>query len=349
MSNEKTNPNVLSNLSQVENKRIQKYQPKLEGYGGRQVVFSFPDHPNIVGKVEMKPLLQAVEVAVTGGDEAELRAQFESDKRDREQQLAVLQNYFGSEHVLKQTFSVIKIPVNADILASVQKIIGDGSERVSQLQSFEGEYVWSSISFQEKADVVHNPSKITLTAGLAELRPVVTPMYQSAYDRVTRASLYNLNEQGTVQVADLEKIHPFLSKLLESIKNDEELRTVVAEFVTRAIKYTNETGTIVDIIGQDNVVFFRDESNAWDYKLIDALYDQPISAVSNSITRIAEQEQVTLSLAEDASLRNTLNSIRVINALANILNISARITALPTALSTIEPATLMTAIITSAY
>ena len=62
---------------------------------------------------------------------------------------------------------------------------------------------------------------------------------------------------------------PDISDFLK--ENDPGFKQVLKDFVKRSIKYTNDTGHILDITGKRNVVFLKNE-DGWDYKLIDAFY-----------------------------------------------------------------------------
>jgi hypothetical protein len=66
----------------------------------------------------------------------------------------------------------------------------------------------------------------------------------------------NILDQGTVA-------------LLQEAEHDQELKSVMQDFVERAMKLANEGGEMMDIAGGGNVKFYRDGDDKWQYLIID--------------------------------------------------------------------------------
>lgn len=116
-----------------------------------------------------------------------------------------------------------------------------------------------------------------------------------------------------------------LGKLLKECKNDENVRKSVEEFVRKAIRYSQETGKIIDIIGAQNAfINFND-----DIVLHDALYTEnsPIlEGAAKLFHKIAAGKQPTAQEWYTVNdLANALNYVRGINAIAHALGMPDRL------------------------
>lgn len=57
------------------------------------------------------------------------------------------------------------------------------------------------------------------------------------------------------------------SGILKRIKKDDAFRAKVVEFLLKFKDYFNKTGNFIDLIGEKNVVFYKDEKGEWQYKI----------------------------------------------------------------------------------
>ncbi len=321
------NEKSLFSPDDIENSRIDKYKPKLEGVGGQQLVYSFPDYPEIVAKVEMATLLEEVAAIIEVGNIGKKANQvvLEQKKHQKELEHQDLVDFFGKNHVLVETFHILKIPVNQRIINSMATLLGWSETQRSFVAGYDKNSISSLLAFQEKFDVLKQPDKLSVTAGLAELRPVVTPLYEEIYNDLTVAALYDLESVNPIPVDKIIKIHPFLEKIMEKLAEDEQLKEMVKEFISKAINYSKKTGKLLDLIGIDNVVFFKEETGQWSFKLLDAIGSVTLIEIKDLLNKIAINQDIEIGKTEVAHLLNAINSVRVINLLANFLGLDEKL------------------------
>jgi hypothetical protein len=100
--------------------------------------------------------------------------------------------------------------------------------------------------------------------------------------------------------------------LVDSL-HEQPVNVSVADFVTRAIAYSKQTGEVLDLAGESNVVFSRDGG----YLLIDALTTKPrkrYAMLPDLLKKVAVND--LLSLPERKDLLNGIGYVRAMNYLA---------------------------------
>jgi hypothetical protein len=134
-----------------------------------------------------------------------------------------------------------------------------------------------------------------------------------------------LNEHDFLHVQS----NDMLDALVERAKEDPALAESLKEVVERAITYTRETGEILDIIGQDNILFAQIDGK-WTYRIIDGLYPRNPKMIDDAQAAILKLSRgAGVDEVEQNILMNTFNYIRTINGLAEQLHIKDRIIIAP--------------------
>jgi len=106
------------------------------------------------------------------------------------------------------------------------------------------------------------------------------------------------------------------------------LKESLKDFVEKCICYTEETGEFLDLAGSNNVIFTK-KDHKWSYRLLDALYPigRLVKKAKSAFLKISVGNELT---KEDKNyLLNTLNYVRLINGLADLLGIHKRINIVP--------------------
>jgi hypothetical protein len=153
------------------------------------------------------------------------------------------------------------------------------------------------------------------------------------YDQVTSQTVFNPESRESMKLEDLIRLYPGLAEILSAAQNDTSCRDTVKDFVEKAISFAEEHGEILDIVGDDNVIFTQGKNGEWDYKLVDALFPAPpppngrLSEAKDILEKI--QNDQLISERERRSLINTLNFTRAINGLASCLEVDNRIDITP--------------------
>ena len=340
-------------VSGINHPRIEKYKPEFVGYGGQHVVYSLPDYPNKVVKVEADMLLRSTEGRLKTGKPAS--SEIVQERLDTQnKRIQALRDHFGVEHTLEQSSHYLKVPVSKELFSQLYKRYRKGFEIPLELANFEGNQSWSIVSIQEKLPELSEPSRMSVTSGYAEKRSDVTsPDFIEAYDQVTNQTIIDTSKSGTIIPEDIVRLHAHMESLLSTAKNDPNLQNTIRDFVQKSVQYTKDTGEMLDLAGQDNVIFFKDKNGNWTYNLPDALYPSPpispegkLKEVQDILSKVSSNGTESLSPSERNVLMNTVNYARVINGLANWLEVSERIDLIPENVHNIDSQTIMNAIIT---
>ena len=112
---------------------------------------------------------------------------------------------------------------------------------------------------------------------------------------------------------------------MEKSESDPKLGDVLHELIEKIISYTERTGEILDIAGDDNIIFFQ-KDNMWSYILVDAKYpgnNDVMRGLKLNLDKL-KYEIETEEIGENILL-NAFNYIRTINGIAEQLGIKARI------------------------
>jgi hypothetical protein len=308
----------------VEHDLLQKYKPRFTGVGGYQVVYDVPKHPSVVIKVEANRMLEYAESGFTDSDiQRDLTLSRARTKRLRE--------HFGNEHTLPQRFFVMNVPVDERLYNELRDKFRPGKSEPTSLPSNELQAV---VSVQKKEEQLRNPERRVITCDYAETSDKSSsPQFVADYDQVTSQTVFNPESRESMKLEDLIRLYPGLAEILSAAQNDTSCRDTVKDFVEKAISFAEEHGEILDIVGDDNVIFTQGKNGEWDYKLVDALFPAPpppngrLSEAKDILEKI--QNDQLISERERRSLINTLNFTRAINGLASCLEVDNRIDITP--------------------
>ncbi len=310
----------IFNLDNVDHEIVETYRPKFLAKGGQQIVYEIPEHPNVVAKVAVGPLKEIInwniahdKPADSLSEEVVGRSQ-ELLKRETDKYWQ-LKKYFGGEHVPNQRQYLIEVPVSPLILNQIYA----NNPPVSV------DKAWSVMTVQERVAELGEPSKVALVGGYAE--DTELPIEANVYRRVTEHLVFNKNPEEVLSREDFVSLQwgSDIKKLLEKADEDEHFKAVLQELIEKAISYTNDTGEILDLAGDDNVILFQ-KDDVWSYTLVDAQYQGPLKMLSSlkiNLEKMAngmdiDEEGVNIVL-------NAFNYLRTVNGLAEQLGSRKRI------------------------
>ncbi len=168
-------------------------------------------------------------------------------------------------------------------------------------------------------------------SGMAVADKAQTDAYTDRYVRVTRQLVLDCEEDGVRQAGREEFLETQRSKplaqLLNATRRDAGLRNVMREFVERAIAYSNDTGEIVDILGEGDNVVLRREADGWTVRMLDPLHpcEKPLVNLRFALTMLSESGPHDDVRTYAITAINGLNYVRTMNGLARVLNIQKRL------------------------
>ena len=261
-------------------KRALHYRPEYLSKGGEHLVYDMPDHPDVVVKLNVKSVGDALDLAErlhikVDSDDPTFVDELEKRLGHRRKMQEALRRSFGREHVVPQKYFLVDAPMPLEIKDSLES-----------MRDFEQWKLPEKIPPTAKAVVAVQP-RLKELAG-PHLSPTVRSLEGSKlmpkilYDRDRKKSYLHLME-GLMSAEDAEAMNinreEFtsligsydLTKLLQEAESDTELKAVLLDFVEHAVDFAERTDEILDL-AHDNVIFFHDASGHWTYLIVDGIY-----------------------------------------------------------------------------
>ncbi|MBM3204862.1 hypothetical protein FJZ48_02695 [Candidatus Uhrbacteria bacterium] len=311
----------FESLERVAPDLWKKYRPRLIERGHDRVTYDIPSHPNIVVKVSLHSIEKFLRFQKTSGltlDDLPREAikAFHRDTRIERARFTQLAQFFPSQHLLRYKSVLAKVPVTPEILQDLPS--GPMDMAVKE--------AWAFVTIQEYAREVHDPNHLTLVCGYPEHEDDFH-LDPKKYNKLTRDALFADPKEKDLlsRVVEIQK-STVLEDLIGSMIADSHLRNSVKDFVERTIAYAKETQEIIDIFGDDNVLFYRDHIG-WNYRLIDPIF--PLSKILLHLRQAMFLLEIDKPLGnmtpERVALHNGLNFVRTIHGLAHHLGVTERI------------------------
>src|SRR3989338_6960249 len=112
-------------------------------------------------------------------------------------------------------------------------------------------------------------------------------------------------------------------------KRSEGLKKALKDFCVRCIRYTNQTGEIIEMEMPDNVVFYH-RTGKWAYEIVDGLYPQTKNAIE-SMRKNRAKNEAGIQLTEDGAkdMQNGSDYVQTMNSFAERLNLPDRVSIAP--------------------
>lgn len=309
-------------IDQVEHDLVSRYQPKFLAKGGEHIVYEVPEHPNIVVKVSTGPLKKVIDWNAEHGQPIDsLPAELESRARDylKEEtaRYQLLKKYFGADHVPSQKEFLVKVPITQEILNALY----EGNPPATTTEA------WSVVMVQKRVEALNDPERLAIVAGYAENDEVSKDLY----DQTTEHFIFGKNAEEKIEKEKFLEIqsHNDLKALLEKSEGDENLRESLKELLEKIITYTEETGEIFDLAGQDNIVLSQKDGK-WTYALVDTRYPGESKMVEKAkIALLKLSVGSEIDEHEKNVLLNIFNFVRTVNGLAEQMGTQKRINIVP--------------------
>jgi hypothetical protein len=289
---------------------LDRYKPEPISGGAEHVVFRIPNHPTIVLKVEHNRLYQKLAAKDYAPYSDAERASLGQERNRRAKELA---RYFGSR-ALAQKVGVAHLPIPPHIRAQFLKQdpgVPEELDLVATVQmASRGIGQEEALSFTEPAAYPVEPqpdeTKDAALAAWAFGSKALSP-----------------REAGVL----LAKRFPGFSQKVWEIRDTSWGEQILQEFVQSAIRYSRETGEGMDLIGSNNVVFFRNQKARWEFECLDTLFKQPrlLSRVRHILEEAVADPSRTLSADELDEVVFAIQYVEMVNAVAVMAGTSERL------------------------
>lgn len=314
---------IFDLLKATDRDLVQRYQPKFLARGGEHVVYEIPDHPNIVVKGDAQSFYKVQEWNAShglplDGMDPEFIPEIQEHLQNHRARMQRLTEYFGAAHVPRMREHLMRVPMTDAIIRSIH--LGEPPAAAKGMRE-----AWGIVRVQRRAPELADPTCASVVSGYAEQQP----QEPDQYARVTRSFV----DGDASAVCSVEDAHVLVSapmrELLVRAANDGVLRETLRDFVERTIRYTAETGEMLDLAGFGNVTVFQTDAG-WSYRLVDALYPsarKTMDRVREAITKAAQG--VPLDENETIIILNAVNFARTMNILAREVGVVDRIDIVP--------------------
>lgn len=289
-------------LRAVENEPVFKdYRPEFLSEGGDQLVFTLPGHPQSVVKVRkewikqiiLSPDLHNVSFSDAPSDYRDIVFAELQDERAR---FLTLKKYFP-DMVLQERFSIVRLPVDDRIVREVfddislsQKIFIDVPVRIQERKDLKcGEFVSLTHGY---VGVKNNFSLDQFLNSLASLLFTQKPLRHYSHMLV------------------------LLSTLRQAFPRGQQLNEVMCNFVESAALYTQNEDQILDVVGTNNIVLDRGETDLPRVTFLDALCPRSGLTFSRFRSTVNYAGKRDLRGRELNDIKNGLHYARFMSSLA---------------------------------
>lgn len=278
--------------------------------GGEHVVYEtkdldWKDRVVKINYVSMKNLLE--ENARDHRPLAEItptwKAKYEADAKRREKEFAELLAYFG-DHALTQETTIALVPVTNE---NIQQIYGFNNIPPSGFREVRS--LPAVVTFQDKVQTKEHAQSYYLQFGNIDQE-------QLTQEQITRIQEDFFFDQEKDYKQEILQTYPTLEPFIALADLDPNWRMLMRDFTERLIEYTHHTGKAIDLVGKDNVLFFKKKKGGLDYKLIDALLMDPKSFDKEAAYFEEWQKNKSTDTNIHEVVPDNIHYLRGINALA---------------------------------
>lgn len=300
---------------------VEEWQPEFIGEGGENAVFVVPgmvEDERIV-KVNRRSVVDALRLNLERGRPLNYITDDERREVRRRREgaydaLARMRKYFG-DAVLSERVTIRQIPVSNEIL---DVVMPGKSPKLP-----EGTYeTLAMVSLQKKAPdaAFVQGSSFNFHNRYIEKPSKKNPVSPEQYEAINRACIDNpdLTECG--------RMLQFLTRdmsLFEQAEKDKKLHRALGEFIKRAMRFSEETGDMLDCIGDDNIRFYL-ENGEWKQVIIDGRTTPGnYTMLKGAMDKLARNQ--SLEPRELSAMLNGLAYVRFLNAAAAHLGIAERL------------------------
>ncbi len=105
----------------------------------------------------------------------------------------------------------------------------------------------------------------------AELDPYLMIHHQELFNKINKKLLHQDSPGIDFSLNDYAKIDPHIGSILQRLDNDPQLREVMSEFLNHYRDFYQKTNIILDAVGLENILFFKDENDDWQFKIGSAI------------------------------------------------------------------------------
>ncbi|CEK09608.1 hypothetical protein [Legionella hackeliae] len=130
----------------------------------------------------------------------------------------------------------------------------------------------------------------------AELDPYLINHNKGLFDRANKALIYHDGSQYSFNLSDYVNIDERIGGILQRLDSDAQLREVMSEFLNHYREFYQKTNIILDTVGLENILFFKDEQGDWQFKIGSAIKHDTGKYTNELFTAMHAGNEVNLSI-----------------------------------------------------
>lgn len=271
---------------------VDTIQFELIGHGGSHDVYQFQGAPEFVYKLKHGFYSKLISNDLSEAVAEEIIRIIDLENKQYE----ALYSYFEAKNCLREYSMMIP----------------------TRIETYAGEYhvIDAIVNVQEMSEFFDHPTKLNATGMYIERGERFADVEaKNQFDKINRG----LFGEGVFDIEDyvsFDSSHEqYIREFLESLREDEGLQDAVRDFLTRFAKYYEETGNILDLIGSENVIFYRTD-DGWEYQLGSVIKGSTRERFEEAL-RLIEIDPSQMLPEVKSSLLNGLAVGRYVNALAH--------------------------------
>lgn len=313
-------------VDQVKHELSQRHQPKFLGRGGEHLVYEIPAHPEVVVKADKKSMAQILawnrKHGLADATDSEEAKRYREDVLSQQRKtFRVLREVFGSEHVLPQKKFFMKVPVTSEVLKDAEDTVSLENLSVPK----DAHEAWSMVTVQRRTRAMEDPWCMTFGGNNVEMRnfqQLLKPKFQLRYGQVTdplmNAETAKESDLSADEFMDLLKSAE-LDDLLVQAEKDQDLRATIRDCMEKCVAFAERTGEMLDIMGKNNVLFYRKEDEKWTYLFVDPLYGLDQKVLEKG--RAAAKQRIAgepIGAYEQNAIVQGINFTRMVNGVGKV-------------------------------
>jgi len=184
--------------------------------------------------------------------------------------------------------------------------------------SLEGPEQQAIVSVSEFETGFSAPSKRGLHARDFQWDPIYTFQHEEAYDAMTHALFF---EHGKFDEKAVLDANPKLRDLFQLIDTDLNFRGAMNDFLQNFKSYFDSTGQFLDILGKDNIFFFKNDLDQWVFKLGTVIKEETRDKLTESLNLLESDQEAFLADNTWDGPKSILNNTFVFMTALNTLGL----------------------------
>lgn len=105
----------------------------------------------------------------------------------------------------------------------------------------------------------------------AELDPYLMECNNPLFHQLNKVLIHKDGSESPIDLKEYAIMDPRIGAILQRLDSDPKLREVMIEFINHYRDFYQKTNIILDAMGYENILFYKDESGDWQFKIGSAI------------------------------------------------------------------------------